>query len=232
VLGSPFAIETVEELPATIILEGQEEGDHHHNKMGVYELVEGKEVNGRGVWQMAGMEYFMYYSSGKAWWIGNREWMEAGKAHGWLNVASTARTPDKVTGVWEVFDAAWLDAPKVTAKVTAGWAKRICVEGLEQGDHQHDKMGVYELMEGKGVNGRGVWQMAGGGGDVFLYNNGSGHWLIGDREDMEAGKNRAWLACRSSAITPSALTHRWKMVPEEAKGICTEQAPEVKSRCV
>jgi hypothetical protein len=46
--------------------------------MGVYELMEGKEVNGRGVWQMAGgWEYFMYYGSNKEWYIGGRGSMEA-----------------------------------------------------------------------------------------------------------------------------------------------------------
>jgi hypothetical protein len=93
-------------------------------------------------------------------------------------------------------------------------------------------MGVYELVEGKEVNGRGVWQMAGGGEEVFMYNNGAGCWFICDREDMEAGKNRAWFICESSAPTPSALAQGWKVVPGEAKGVCTEQAPKVKSRCV
>jgi hypothetical protein len=90
-------------------------------------------------------------------------------------------------------------------------------------------MGVYELMEGKEVNGRGVWQMA-GGQELFLYNNGDGCWLICDREDMEAGRDRAWLGCLSSALTPSALAQGWYAVPGEAKGVCTEQAPKVKSR--
>jgi hypothetical protein len=49
-----------------ILLEGQQQGDHQHNMMRVYKLLEGKEVNGRGVWQVArGQAWFMYYSSTK-----------------------------------------------------------------------------------------------------------------------------------------------------------------------
>jgi hypothetical protein len=108
----------------------------------------------------------------------------------------------------------------------------ILLEGQQQGDHQHSKMGMYELMEGKEVNGRGVWQMAGGGKDVFLYffAEKGGHWFIGDRGDMEAGRNRAWFVCKSSALTPSALAQGWYVVPGEAKGSCTERAPNIKSR--
>jgi hypothetical protein len=46
-----------------IVLEGQQQGDHNAGLMGVYELMEGKEVNGRGAWQMAGgEEYFMDFA--------------------------------------------------------------------------------------------------------------------------------------------------------------------------
>jgi hypothetical protein len=103
---------------ADILLEGQQQGDHMHDLMGVYELMEGKEVNGRGVWQMAGgQEYFMYYGSSKQLFIGNRECMEAGKAVGVMNVASAALTPDQVTETWQVGDGkAFVDAPKVRAR--------------------------------------------------------------------------------------------------------------------
>jgi hypothetical protein len=87
--------------------------------MGVYKLMEGKEVNGRGVWQMAGgQEYFMYYGSNKEWVIGNRECMEAGEAAGWMIVASAALTPDQVTETWKVTPAGgtFVDAPKVRAR--------------------------------------------------------------------------------------------------------------------
>jgi hypothetical protein len=66
--------------------------------MGMYALMEGKEVNGRGVWHMAGgEELFMYYGSDNKWLVSRREDMEAGKAAGWMSVASSALTPDQVT---------------------------------------------------------------------------------------------------------------------------------------
>jgi hypothetical protein len=206
--------------------------------MGAYALVEGKEVNGRGVWQLAGgKEVFIHYASTKQWWISNRADMEAGKARGYIRVASPALAPDQVTETWKVTDGTgtgtWLDAPKVRAMLcpmaAARQARDIRVQGQEQGDHQHDKMGAYALVEGKEVNGRGVWQLAGGGEEVFLYNNGGGYWFICDREDMEAGMNRAWLICESSALTPSALARGWCIVPGEAKGKCTDDAPKVRA---
>ena len=102
--------------------------------MGVYELVEGKEVNGRGVWQMAGgQEYFMYYSSDKEWYISHREAMEAGENAGWMGVASTALTPDQVTETWKVGDGtAFVDAPKVRARMCSAEEKRAAAERLEQ----------------------------------------------------------------------------------------------------
>jgi hypothetical protein len=119
-----------------ILLEGQQQGDHKHGLMGMYELVEGKEVNGRGVWQMAGgKELFMYYSSSQWWIVNNREWMEAGEADGWMCVASTALTPDQVTKTWKVADIvakAWVDVPKVRARMCSVEEKRAAAERLEQ----------------------------------------------------------------------------------------------------
>jgi hypothetical protein len=101
--------------------------------MGMYELVEGKEVNGRGVWQMAGgQECFMYYGSNKTWGFGNRAGMEAGFATN-LVVASAALTPDQVIETWKVHDGtAWGDAPKVRARMYSAEEKRAAAEKLEQ----------------------------------------------------------------------------------------------------
>jgi hypothetical protein len=84
--------------------------------MGMYELMEGKEVNGRGVWQMAGgQECFMYYASNKKWTICyDRVAMEAGKDGGAMYVALT---PDQVTETWKVYGTAWVDAPKVRTRM-------------------------------------------------------------------------------------------------------------------
>jgi hypothetical protein len=77
-------------------------------------LEEGEEVNARGVWKRKGKEEFMYYtSSHNGWIINDRKNMEAGKDAGWMTVASTALTPDKITETWQVADTsigAWVDA--------------------------------------------------------------------------------------------------------------------------
>jgi hypothetical protein len=102
--------------------------------MGMYELMEGKEVNGRGVWQMAGgVEFFMYYASNNKWCVSVRAGMEAGKASGWMYVASAALTPDQITETWELDDGtAWVDAPKVRARMCSAEEKRAAAEKLEQ----------------------------------------------------------------------------------------------------
>jgi hypothetical protein len=108
--------------------------------MGVYELMESKAVNGRGVWQMAGggVENFMYYASNKYWYICNgRETMEAGEGAGAMKVASTALTPNQVTETWQVdgTPTGWLDAPKVRARMCSAKEseeKRAAAERLEQ----------------------------------------------------------------------------------------------------
>jgi hypothetical protein len=123
----------------SILLEGQQHGDPQHDMMGVYQLVEGKEVNGRGVWQMAGgQEYFMYYASSKEWFISDRADMEAGKDAGWMRAYSTALTPDQVTETWQAYaddasgseessdsgsDGTWVAAPNVRARMYSAEVK-------------------------------------------------------------------------------------------------------------
>jgi hypothetical protein len=95
------------------VLEGQEEGEVSYEDMGVFERVEGKEMNGRGVWQvLGGMGCFLCYcySTNKRWMVSDREGMEAGDGDGPMGVAScmladsTAATPDQITGQWTVGD--------------------------------------------------------------------------------------------------------------------------------
>jgi hypothetical protein len=216
-----------------IRIEGQQQGDPQHDSMGMFELVEGKEVNGRGVWQMAGgEEHFMYYASNKKWGIGGRAMMEAGKNVVLIYVASTALTPAQATETWQVWDGtAWPDALKVTAHVYTLEEKRAAVEKLEQerqqamvqaretrsimlegqqqGDPQHDSMGLFELMEGREVNGRGVWQME-GGQERFMYYGSKKQWSIGGREGMEAGTTAAALIyVASTALTPDQIIETW-----------------------
>ena len=68
--------------------------------------------------------------------------------------------------------------------LAAGAAAQLVVEGQAEGEPGHGLMGRYELVEGKVVNGRGVWEQQrltdGDEGRGFLYYNGSRSWLIGD----------------------------------------------------
>jgi hypothetical protein len=102
-----------------IVVEGQVQGDCHADKMGIYKLMEGKEVNQRGVWQMSGgHELFVYYASKTSgvpkWWISNRKGMEAGMDVGCIQVSSNALTPDKATETWNVaYNGMWPAAPKM-----------------------------------------------------------------------------------------------------------------------
>jgi hypothetical protein len=100
--------------------------------MGMYELMEGKMVNGRGVWQMSGgEEYFMYYSIIKQWGIGDKEDIGTGDPSGFVSVATTALTPDQVSEKWRVSDVGkWSDAPKVRARMYSAEEKRAAAEKL------------------------------------------------------------------------------------------------------
>jgi hypothetical protein len=51
-------------------------------------------------------------------------------------------------------------------------------------------MGVYELMVGKVVSGRAVWQKQGGAKEWFLYYSCSNNWGISAREYMEVAMSR------------------------------------------
>ena len=122
-------------------------------------------------------------------------------------------TPDKITEGWQVglgFKDAWLDAPKVRARVytaeearaeaerleqerqramaQAKQARRIKLVGQEEGDLHAIvySMGVYELEEGKEVNARGVWKAM--GKERFMW-YAKENWGVGD-------KRSAWKRAR------------------------------------
>jgi hypothetical protein len=111
-------------------------------------------VNKRRVWKMAGEDYlYLFYAQRETeedkrwhWWIGGKKSMEKGEGNGIARVASTAYTPNKITGVWrvtlpvinQVTGNCWHDAPemKVTVHTPAkqedvhtGSAKGISSEG-------------------------------------------------------------------------------------------------------
>jgi hypothetical protein len=207
------------------VLEGQEEGDVSHEDMGVYERVEGKEVNGRGVWQaLGGMGSFLYYySSKKRWMVSSRESMEAGNGKGYMVTISTAATPDQITEQWRVDDGTgWQVAPKLRVRVCSSVEKHAAEQRAEQEQAQaleqaqqsrqlvfeglaNDRnhlMGVYQLMEGKVVNMRAVWQKQGGTKELFLYRSHNSKWFVSKRKQMEKGSTAGFMFFYTAALTP------------------------------
>jgi hypothetical protein len=208
-----------------VVLEGQEEGEAKHELMGVYERVEGKEMNGRGVWQAVGGFgcFLFYYSSKKQWMVSTREGMEADNGINLMYVNSNATTPDQITAQWKVSDVTgWLNAPQLRVRVCSSVEKhaaeqrvvqqeeqamvqaqqssQLVVEGLVNDRNQI--MGAYELMEGKVVTGRAVWQKQGGQWERFLYYSSNNSWVVGKRERMEAGSIKCVMALATTALTP------------------------------
>jgi hypothetical protein len=210
-----------------VVLEGQEEGEARHGMMGVYERVEGKEVHGRGVWQaVGGFDRFLFYyksSSKKRWIVSDRENMEADNGSSFMGVNSNAATPDQITAQWKASDSsAWYNAPKLRvrvcssvekhaaeqrvvqqeeqAMVQAQQSRRLVVEGLV--NDQTQSMGAYELMEGKVVNRRAVWQKQGGQRERFLYYASNNSWVVSKRERMEAGSTKCMVTLTTTALTP------------------------------
>jgi hypothetical protein len=208
-----------------VVLEGQEEDEVKHFMMGVYERVEDKEMDGRGVWQAVGgiNRFLHYYSSSEQWVVSIRDNMEAGNGNRSMRVKSTAATPDQITEQWMVYDCtAWVNAPKLRVRVCssiekhaaeqrveqestlaqaqAQQARRLVVEGLE--DDIDSLMGVYELMEGKLVNRRAVWQKQGGAKEWFLYYSSGNGWMVSTREHMEVGSCFCYMQLMTAALTP------------------------------
>jgi hypothetical protein len=211
-----------------VVLEGQEEDKLRHDLMGVYERVEGKEVDGRGVWQALGGigRFLFYYGSKKRWIVSNREAMEADNGMGSMCVISNATAPDQITEQWKVHDGTgWHNAPKLRVRVCSSVEKHAAEQRMEQQQEQamvqarqlrqlvveglandpHRLMGVYELMEGKMVSGRAVWQKQGGAEERFLYYSCTNEWYISCRENMEKGVNTGGLCSCTAALTPDQV---------------------------
>jgi hypothetical protein len=208
-----------------VVLEGQEEGELRHEDMGVYERVEGKEVNGRGVWQVVGgMGFFLfYYSSKKQWMVSDRVSIAAGNGASLMVTNSTAATPDQITEQWTVSDGTGLqDAPKLRVRVCSSVEKHAAEQRAEQEQAQaleqaqqarqlvfeglaNDRnplMGVYQLMEGKVVSGRAVWQKQGGTQELFLYRSHNSKWFVSSRGNMEEGEAAGFMFLNTAALTP------------------------------
>jgi hypothetical protein len=234
-----------------VVLEGQEEGKAKHEMMGVYERVEDKKVNGRGVWQaLGGLNRFLfYYSSSEKWMVSSRESMEAGNGLRFMCVNSTSTTPDQITEQWLVSDnTAWVSAPKMRVRVCSSVEKHAAEQRVEQEQEQameqaqqsrrlvvegiaddFDRlMGIYALVEAKVVNRRAVWQKQGGDEETFLYYSGNGDWYFSEREGMEAGNDTAFMRLSSAALTPDQA--RPLEVWEFHNGTQWETHPEVQVR--
>jgi hypothetical protein len=205
-----------------VVLEGQEEGEWRHGEMGVYERVEGKEMNGRGVWQaVGGMDCFLYYYSSKTrWMVSDRKDMEADNGGCFMFTNSTAATFDQITEQWTVGDStgASMVAPKLRVRVCSSVEKHAAEQRVEQeqaqaleqaqqsrqlvfeglANDQFELMGVYQLMGGKVVNGRAVWQKQ----RAHLYYANNSKWCVSTRENMEKGKAAGFVFLATAALTP------------------------------
>jgi hypothetical protein len=241
-----------------VVLGGQEDGDVGHAMMGVYEKMEGKELNGRGVWQAMGkIERFLFYAHCETdcsrWWVGtSRAHMEAGEPKGVLMVDSIAPTPDRIAETWWAVDTstgAWSQAPKLRARVCSCVDRHAAAQRMEQEQVRSlaqaqqakrlkveglaDLAGIYELVGGKVVNGRAVWKGVNQcieGNERFLYYANTSEWFISDEEDMEAGSATGFMSIATAALTPDQAhpSELWR----EYDGEDSEEAPGVQVHVV
>jgi hypothetical protein len=165
------------------------------------------------------MGSFLYYSSNKGWMVS----IEAGDGGCCMFAISTAATPDQITEQWRVGDGTgWQDAPKLQVGVCSSVEKHAAEQRAEQEQAQaleqaqqsrqlvfeglaNDRnhlMGVYQVMEGKVVNGRAVWQKQGGTKELFLYCSSKSKWSVSTRENMEKGKPTGLMFLDTAALTP------------------------------
>jgi hypothetical protein len=238
-----------------VVLEGQEEGEAQYALMGVYERLEGTEVNGSGVWQAIGdIDRFLYYSRHGGWMVGRRDGLEALDGSSYMGVISTATTPDQITEQWRVSDgyhhsSSLVNAPKLRVRVCSSVEKHAAeqrveqdqVQALEQAnqsrrlvvegrpENRPQLMGVYALMKGKVVSGRAVWQKQGNEVEIFLYYASSiNRWHFSIREDMEIGRPAGFMSLISAALTPDQArpSEAWEV--KGAMGVVA--IPEVQVR--
>jgi hypothetical protein len=237
-----------------VVLEGQEEGEMQNDRrMGVYERIEGKLIGGRGVWQaVGGVDLFLHYYKGwdyyKGWIVGNRKNMEACNGQSGLGVNSPAPTPDQIIEKWKAHvGTSWVKVPNLRVRVCSSVEKhaaeqrveqqqeqaleqaqllrRLVVEGLAN-DRYHT-MGIYELIEGKVVNRRAVWQKQGGAKERFLYYASSNKWYVSKMERMETGCSKGFIKLATTALTPDQTrpSNVWSVLGAAGGG--WKDAPEV-----
>jgi hypothetical protein len=238
-----------------IVIAGQAAGKLRHEMMGIYAPMEGKIMNGRGVWKREGMgmEAYMFYVANEGeWHVDSKEAMEAGEATGDLSVVSDAMTPDAATEEWTAWGGEeWHAAPKITTRICteherqamvrqaeeeavakAKEARIIVLAGQEAGEVKHRMMGAYVLMEGKMVGGRCVWKQEGVGRDAYMfYAARHGIWFVSpDMEDMEAEEAAGYLSMKSDAVTPDAATEEWMVTSDDNENGDWHAAPKITTR--
>jgi hypothetical protein len=99
--------------------------------------MEGKIVNGKGVWRREGVvmaAYMFCAASNGEWHVGSsKEAMEAGEATGDLSVETDAVTPDAATAQWEARGGEeWQNAPKITTRICTEHERQAMVRQAEE----------------------------------------------------------------------------------------------------
>jgi hypothetical protein len=112
-----------------------------YGQLGVFSLC----VNERRVWKMTGEDYlYLFYAQRETeedkrwhWWIGDKKSMEKGEGNGIARVASTAYTPNKITGVWQVTNQVtgswWHAAPEMKVTVYTPAKQKDVQKGSAKG---------------------------------------------------------------------------------------------------
>jgi hypothetical protein len=154
--------------------------------MGVYERVEKKEINGRGVWQKLGGKGLYLFFCDDQWLVADESAIDEEDPMGFFRTNSIVASPDQISDDWELFletGQGWQHAPKVHTRLCSSaekhdavqqdkeWrqealaeaqqARTLLVEGLNEDGYYggHHLLGEYELVEGREVNERPVWHM-------------------------------------------------------------------------
>jgi hypothetical protein len=195
-----------------------------------------------------------------------RSVIESTAATGVMCVESTAANPEEITEVWQVSNqGTFEDVPMLQMRVCSSVKKHAAVQHMEQQQVQaleqaqqrrrlvlegladvNGLMGAYDLMQGKVVNRRAVWQRQSREGDIdlFLFNTGEGKWIVSMRESMlafdfglnpgdflglESGAASAVMDLRTAALTPDQQREAelWRV----SSGTEFVETPEVRLRC-
>jgi hypothetical protein len=179
--------------------------------LGVYALVEAREVNGRPVWKHLRHGCWLAFGSNCRWMVQSEE--QLGAHCGWIDSESDAITPDRAESTWYAHITSrgeWRALPKLRclrvedaedgddlreARESMAAARKSRLE-LEQRERAAmpkpprrlrlggvtleggptESLGLYELVQGKVVNGRSVWRHR--EQDCWIAFGTNGYWMI------------------------------------------------------